>query len=295
MSSLKIWVEATRPKTLPASLVPVFLASSLAYADGFFDWLPATICMVFALLVQIGTNFANDYMDAIKGTDTDKRLGPRRAVATGLIQPYAMKRAAILMLAFSFCLGLTLIPFGGWWLLYVGLASVACAWLYTGGPYPFAYNGLGDVFVVLFFGFVAVGCSYYVQTGTVSVDALLLGLSCGALVNNLLVVNNYRDLEEDRIAKKRTLVVLLGRRFAQLQYQVSVLLAGGSVVCFWLFGYGFYVLSALVPIVWGLLLGLRLKTAESFEDFLGLLKGSAIVVLTYGILFSAGLLLYAFV
>ena len=295
MFSLSIWFEAARPRTLPASLVPVLLASSMAFVDGCFYWLPAVICLAFALLIQIGTNFANDYLDGVKGTDTEKRLGPRRAVASGLVKPVTMKRATILVLAFGFCMGLGLIPFGGWWLLVVGVASVACAWLYTGGPYPLAYNGLGDVFVILFFGFVAVGCSYYVQTGTFSSNVLLLGMGCGVLVNNLLVVNNYRDLEEDRAAQKCTLVVRFGRRFAWIQYEVSVLLAGVVVLYFWAKGYGVYVLLALVPVVYGLVLGRRLGVAESVREFLSVLQGSAKVVLGYGILFSAGLVLYVFV
>ena len=294
MSSLSIWLEATRPKTLPAALTPVLLATSLAYVDGHFNGLPAAICLAFAVLVQIGTNFANDYLDGIKGTDTEKRLGPRRAVATGLIKPAVMRQATILVLAIGFCLGLGLIPFGGWWLLIVGVASVACAWLYTGGPYPLAYNGLGDVFVVLFFGLVAVGCTYYVQVGTISRDALLLGIGCGLLVNNLLVVNNYRDLEEDRAAQKRTLVVCFGRRFALIQYLVSVLLSGAAILYFWFVGYGVWVLFAILPVACGLVLGRRLEFAESAGDFLHVLKGSAKVVLAYGILFSAGLVLPAF-
>lgn len=291
MISFRIWFEATRPKTLSAALVPVLLASSLAYADGYFNWLPAIICLIFALLVQIGTNFANDYLDGIRGTDTEKRLGPRRAVATGLIKPVVMQRAAILVLVTGFFVGLGLIPFGGSWLIWVGLASVACAWLYTGGPYPLAYNGLGDVFVVLFFGFVAVGCSYYVQAVTISLDVLLLGLGCGVLINNLLLVNNYRDLEEDRVAQKHTLVVLLGRNIAKIQYQLSVLLAGGVVLKFWFSGYGPYVLITLSAVFYGLNSGRKLEVAEDAEDFLEVLKATAKVVLIYGILLSAGLIL----
>jgi 1,4-dihydroxy-2-naphthoate octaprenyltransferase len=293
MSSFNIWLEATRPKTLPAAVVPVLLASSLAYADGALDWRPAAICLAFALLIQIGTNFANDYLDGIKGTDTAARLGPRRAVAAGLIAPATMKRATILVLAVGFCVGLGLIPFGGWWLLAAGVASVVCAWCYTGGPYPLAYNGLGDVFVVLFFGFVAVGCTYYVQAGTISRDVVLLGLGSGLLVNNILVVNNYRDLDEDRAARKRTLVVLLGRRFAQMQYYASALLGGAVVVSFWALGYGAFVLFALLPVVYALVLGGRLSVAEGPQDFLEALKGSAKVVAAYGVLFSAGLVLGA--
>lgn len=267
------------------------LASSLAYADGAFDWRAAGICLAFALLIQVGTNFANDYLDGIKGTDTEARLGPRRVVAAGLITPCTMRRATILVLGFGFCVGLGLIPYGGWWLLAVGVASVICAWCYTGGPYPLAYNGLGDVFVVLFFGFVAVGCTYFVQTGTISRELVLLGLGCGLLVNNILVVNNYRDLDEDRAARKRTLVVLLGRRFAQIQYYVSALLAGAVVVGFWLGGSGPFVFLALLPVLYALLLGARLSIAERPLDFLEALKGSAKVVAAYGVLFSAGLVL----
>ena len=291
MSSANIWFEAMRPKTLPAAVVPVMLASSLAYADGAFDWRAAAICLAFALLIQIGTNFANDYLDGIKGTDTEARLGPRRAVAAGLIAPRTMRRATILVLAAGFCVGLGLISFGGWWLLVVGVASVACAWLYTGGPYPLAYNGLGDVFVVLFFGFVAVGCTYFVQTGTTSPEVVLLGLGCGLLVNNILVVNNYRDLDEDRAARKRTLVVLFGRRFAQMQYYASALLAGAVVLGFWAIGYGPFVLVALLPVLYAVLLGARLSAAEGPVEFLAALKGSAKVVAAYGVLFSGGLLL----
>ncbi|MEM8866778.1 MAG: 1,4-dihydroxy-2-naphthoate polyprenyltransferase [Verrucomicrobiota bacterium] len=291
MSDLKIWLEATRPKTLPAALSPVLLGSAAAHAVGAFDWRAATICLLFALLIQIGTNFANDYLDGVKGTDTPDRIGPRRAVAEGLIAPEVMKRATIGVLALGFCIGLGLIPFGGWALLLVGGASVACAWLYTGGPYPLAYNGLGDVFVVMFFGFIAVACTFYVQVGQVTSDVLLLGLSCGLLVNNILVVNNYRDLEEDLKARKRTLIVLLGRDFGLMQYVVSTSLAGGVVLWFVLRGYGLAVLLGLIPVVLSLRLSLLLRKASSAEDFLELLKLSGIVVALFGLCVSLGFVL----
>ncbi|MEC7235488.1 MAG: 1,4-dihydroxy-2-naphthoate polyprenyltransferase, partial [Verrucomicrobiota bacterium] len=227
MATLQIWFEASRPKTLPAAVAPVVLGTAMAHSDGQLHLVPATICLAFALLVQIGTNFANDYLDSIKGTDTDARLGPRRAVAAGLVSASTMRWAAIVILAFAFCLGLSLIHFGGWSLLAVGISSVLCAWFYTGGPYPLAYNGMGDVFVVLFFGLIAVGCTYFVQAGFVSHEVILLGLSCGLVINNILVVNNYRDIDEDIRANKRTLVVLLGRRWALVQYGLSLIFAGG--------------------------------------------------------------------
>ena len=135
----------------------------MAYHDGLFNWIPSLICLSFALLIQIGTNFANDYLDGVKGTDTEARIGPLRAVASGSVQPLAMRRAALTVLALAFILGLSLIFYGGWWMLLVGASSVICAWLYTGGPYPLAYNGLGDLFVILFFGLIAVACTYFVQ------------------------------------------------------------------------------------------------------------------------------------
>jgi 1,4-dihydroxy-2-naphthoate octaprenyltransferase len=292
MSLIKVWLEATRPKTLPAAVAPVLLGTAMAYAHGAASWAAASICLAFALLIQIGTNFANDYLDGIRGTDTDARLGPQRAVAAGLIAPAVMRRATVVVLAIGFCVGLALIPFGGWWLLAVGVASVACAWLYTGGPYPLAYNGLGDVFVVLFFGLIAVGCTYYVQTLTMNVDVLLLGAGCGLLVNNILVVNNYRDLVEDRQANKRTVVVLFGRKYALGQYLVSALFAGLAVT--WIYFRGdvsSVVLLGWLPVALSIRYALQLPAAETAADYLIALKGSAQVVAIYGLLVSIGLIL----
>lgn len=293
MASFKIWFEATRPKTLSAAVAPVMLGSAAAFSVGGFDLLAAGICLGFAVLIQIGTNFANDYLDGVNGTDTEERIGPRRAVAEGLIAPAMMLRATIAVLALGFCLGLALIPFGGWWLLGVGLASVACAWLYTGGPFPLAYNGLGDVFVVLFFGFVAVGCTFYVQIGELQPDILWLGLGVGLLVNNILVVNNYRDFAEDRKTGKRTLIVLLGRRWGLCQYGGSTLVAGAVVVGFYGAGYSVEVLGGLIPVGYSLYLLRSLSAAASSDDFLVALRGSGLVVAGYGVLFGLGLVLAA--
>lgn len=199
------------------------VGSALAYNAGALEGLPALLCLVFALLVQVGTNFANDYLDGIRGSDTEKRLGPQRAVASGLVPAGRMKFAAIAVLLVAFTMGLALILFGGWWLLLVGIASVLCALCYTGGPYPLACNGLGDVFVILFFGFVAVGCTYFVQAGLINADVLWSGLACGLLINNILVVNNYRDADEDRAFAKKTLAVRFGRNFAKWQYRLTLI------------------------------------------------------------------------
>ena len=291
VSKVHIWLEATRPKTLPAAITPVLLGTAAAWADGGFDWRAASICLAFALLVQIGTNFANDYLDGIKGTDTEERIGPRRAVASGLVAPQTMKRATFFVLALAFCVGLGLIPFGGWWLLAVGVASVLAAWGYTGGPYPLAYNGLGDVFVILFFGFIAVGCTYYVQVGRVTPDVLLLGLGCGLLVNNILLVNNYRDVAEDLAAGKNTLVVRFGRGFALKCYMLASLIAGGVALWFSWRGFGAWVLLAVLPSGFSWMQVRRLKAAQTPLDFLAALKSAGLVVAAYGLLFSVGLFL----
>jgi 1,4-dihydroxy-2-naphthoate octaprenyltransferase len=290
MATLQIWFEASRPKTLPAAVAPVVIGTAMAHSDGHLHLLPAAICLAFALLVQIGTNFANDYLDGIKGTDTGARLGPRRAVAAGLVSASTMKWAAIGILAFAFCLGLSLIHFGGWYLLAVGLCSVLCAWFYTGGPYPLAYNGMGDVFVVLFFGLIAVGCTYFVQALQITVDVLLLGLACGLVTNNILVVNNYRDLEEDILASKRTLVVMMGRRFAQIQYLGSTVLAAAILLVLALKQHAFWLGLAGVPLSYGVVIGARLHRLSTADEFLKVLKASGVIVAAFGILVSVGLL-----
>ncbi|MGZ0655542.1 1,4-dihydroxy-2-naphthoate polyprenyltransferase [Coraliomargarita sp. W4R72] len=289
MASLQIWLEATRPKTLPAAVAPVLLGTAMAYRLGQMHLLPAVICLAFALLVQVGTNFANDYLDGVKGTDTDARLGPRRAVATGLIAPATMKWATIGILAFAFCLGLSLIYFGGWWLLGIGIASVVCAWIYTGGPFPLAYNGLGDIFVVLFFGLIAVGCTFYVQTGFIGWEVVLLGLACGLIVNNILVVNNYRDIDEDRQANKHTLVVLLGRRWGLLQYGLSLGFAGAVLGCLAYQSFGRMILLGCLPVGYGFVLLLKLAKASTPMDFLAALKAAALTVVAFSLLVSLGL------
>jgi 1,4-dihydroxy-2-naphthoate octaprenyltransferase len=287
---LRIWLESTRPKTLPAALCPVMVGSALAYHDGFFHWIPSLICLCFALLIQIGTNFANDYLDGVKGTDTDARIGPRRAVASGCIQPLVMKRAALSVLALAFILGLSLIFYGGWWLLFVGISSVACAWLYTGGPHPLAYNGLGDLFVILFFGLIAVGCTYFVQASQITVDALLLGLACGLVTNNILVVNNYRDLEEDRLASKRTLVVIMGRRFAQIQYLGSTVLAAAILLVLTSEQDALWLGLAGIPLSYSVVIGARLHRLSTADEFLVVLKASGLIVAAFGVLVAVGLL-----
>ena len=224
-SRWKIWASAARPRTLPAAVAPVLVGSGLAWRDGRFDGRAAGLCLAFSLLVQIGTNFANDYYDFIKGADTAARVGPRRAVAAGLISPRTMRTAMWGTFAAAFVCGLGLIWWGGPWLLLIGLVSILAGVAYTGGPFPLGYHGLGDVFVFIFFGLVAVCATYFVQTGRVILDAFLAAVPIGLLTANILVVNNYRDMETDAVAGKRTLVVRFGRGFARAQFIGSLVIA----------------------------------------------------------------------
>lgn len=206
---------------MPAAIAPVMAATALAWHDGVFHGAAALTCLAFAVLIQIGTNYANDYYDFVKGADTAARVGPRRAVAAGLIAPATMKRAMMAVFTAAFLVGLSLLQFGGWPLLVIGVLSIVCGVAYTGGPYPLAYHGWGDVFVFIFFGLVAVAATYFVQAGTVSTGAWLVGAGIGALATNILVVNNYRDIETDRVAGKRTTAVRFGPVFAQLQFALG--------------------------------------------------------------------------
>lgn len=221
----KAWLEAARPRTLPASLSPVLLGCALAYRDGVFQWIPALLCVGVALLAQIASNFANDYFDFKKGADGANRLGPERAVAQGWITPKAMLIGTFVTLGFSCLMGCGLLFYGGWWLIGVGLAIALCVLAYSAGPFPLAYNGLGDVCVVLFYGVVPVCFTYYVQALSFSLLAFLLSLAVGFLSANILIVNNYRDYAQDRAAGKRTSIVLFGRRFGRVAYLVNGLIA----------------------------------------------------------------------
>ena len=217
----RVWVEAMRPRTLSAALAPVLVGTALAWRTGEAKGGAAASCLGFALLIQIGTNFANDYYDFLKGADTAERVGPRRAVASGLIAPATMRTAMIVVFAAAFLLGLTLLSYGGWPLLVIGVASIACGIAYTGGPYPLAYHGLGDLFVFLFFGLVATGATAFVQTGRVTAASLVAGAAVGAVATTLLVANNYRDVETDAKAGKRTLLVRWGRSYGRTQFAIA--------------------------------------------------------------------------
>jgi 1,4-dihydroxy-2-naphthoate octaprenyltransferase len=287
-SSLSIWLSATRPRTLPAAVAPVIVGSALAWHDGKFEAGAAALCLVFALLVQIGTNFANDYYDFVKGADTAARVGPRRAVAAGLIAPATMKGAMVAVFAAAFLTGLGLIAWGGPWLMSVGVASILCGYAYTGGPYPLGYHGLGDVFVFIFFGLVAVSATYFVQTGRITAEVWLAAVPIGLLAANILVVNNYRDVETDVVAGKRTLVVRLGRGFARAQFAFSLVVALAVPVLFVLRGHRAWCLLplAIAPLAWKHTR--RLKESKSPSELIALLGDTGKLLALYAVLFAVG-------
>jgi len=226
--ALRVWVLAARPKTLTAAVAPVLVGTGLAVHYGVAAGGPALAALLGAVLIQIGTNLANDYYDFLRGGDAADRVGPVRVTQAGLVPPATVRRATILTLSAALVPGLYLVWVGGWPIVLIGVASIACAVLYTGGPFPLAYHGLGDVFVFIFFGLVAVGGTYYVQAGSWPPDALIAGAALGALSTALLVVNNLRDIETDARAGKRTLAVRLGRRGTRAEY--ALLLAAAAAL-----------------------------------------------------------------
>ena len=216
---------AARPKTLPAAAAPVFVGTAMACAGGGFHALSATCALLAALLIQVGTNLANDYFDHAKGTDTPDRLGPTRVSQAGLVAPRKVLAATVLVFALACVPGLYIVIRGGWPFVVVGLVSISCGVLYTAGPYPLGYLGLGDLFVLIFFGPVAVAGTYYVQAQSLPGPVLLAGLGPGLLSVAILTVNNLRDVDQDRIAGKRTLPVRFGRGFAKAEYLACFLAA----------------------------------------------------------------------
>lgn len=226
MSPARAWLLVSRPATLPAAAVPVFVGIGAAISEG-ANLRPFVfaITLVCALLIQIGTNFANDYSDFHRGADHEGRLGPVRVTQSGLITQEGVRRGIVVAFGLAALLGAWLAWIGGWPIIVIGVLSIISGLAYTGGPFPFGYHGLGDIFVFVFFGLVAVTGTAFLQTGAWSLFALLLSIPIGLLVTNILVVNNLRDLPTDRAANKRTLATRVGDRATRLQYALFVVLS----------------------------------------------------------------------
>ena len=219
--TIKIWIECARLRTLPVSVAGVIMASGIAVLYHRFEWLPALLCFAFAVLAQVVSNFANEYYDFLRGTDKKGRVGPRRGVTEGDITPGQLLRATIGTLAVACAVGCCLIPFGGWWLIPVGILIAVFAFAYSAGPYPLSYHGLGDVAVLVFFGLVPVNLTFYLQAGYFAPLAILASVTIGLMGVNVLLVNNYRDVDDDREAHKRTTVVIFGRKVASAAYLIN--------------------------------------------------------------------------
>ncbi len=220
--ALSCWLIATRPRTLSAAVVPVLVGSALAYRAGCFSLAVAITTLVDAVLIQVGTNLANDYYDFVGGADTEVRLGPTRVTQAGLIAPRSVRNAALATLAVAAAVGCRLVELGGWPILAIGVASLAAALAYSAGPFPLAHNGLGEAFVFAFFGVIAVNGTVFLQCGGLWPAAIASSIPVGCLATAILVVNNLRDVETDRAAGKRTLAVRFGARFARAEYVTLV-------------------------------------------------------------------------
>lgn len=287
-NSVKAWLLATRPKTLTGAAVPVMMGLALAWADLHFNWVAGVLCVLFAFIMQIDANLINDYFDWRKGTDDDRRLGPRRACAQGWVTPSAMRWAIGVTTLAACCIGLPLVCYGGMAMIWIGVACVVFCFLYT---LLLSYMGLGDLLVLVFFGLVPVCATYYLQTGGVTGQVVLSSLACGLVIDTLLVVNNYRDREGDRRVGKRTLVVLIGERAAEWLYLALGVVAVALGVVFLFSGRW---LTFFLPM--GYLL-LHLRTYHKMKKIkrgkaLNLILGeNARNMFIYGLLFCGGVVL----
>lgn len=285
------WILAARPKTLPAAVSPVLVGSALALADGHFALGPALACLVAALLLQIGSNIANDYFDHVKGADTADRIGPLRVTAGGLLPPAEVRGGMIAVFGLAAAIGVYLIVVGGWPILVVGVASIAAAVTYTGGPKPFGYLGLGDLAVFIFFGPVAVAGTYYVQALTLTATALIASLPLGALITAILVVNNLRDVDTDRRAGKYTLAVRYGRRAARIEYAALLAVSYLSLVPLALDSGSGWLIVPVLSLPPAVQLLAVVGRAEDGPTLNHALAGTARLTLLFALLLAAGFLL----
>lgn len=306
ISQTRAWLLAFRPHTIPASASPVVVGTALAFHDGVFATGPAVAALLGAILLQIGTNLANDYFDYEKGVDTEDAPGYVRATQSGLIPARRVLGGAVACFGLAFLIGIYLVAVGGLPIVVVGLASIASGFAYSGGPYPIGYHGLGDLFTFVFFGLVAVTGTYYVQAasyaaelfpmwvppGTITLDVLVGSLSMAGLITGILVVNNIRDLEDDERAGKHTLAVLLGYRWSRLEYVALVSLS--YLVPFWFLarsGYGVEILLPLLTLPIAVSATRTLLRETSTEALNPVLERTGQLTATYAALFAVGVVI----
>ena len=286
----QIWWLAIRPRTLPAAASGVVMGSALAWYDGLFQWLPAFVALCVALLLQIGSNVANDVFDFERGADTSERQGPLRVTQAGLLSPSQVKRGMWIIFALAAICGLYLAYLRGWVIIAIGLAAIISAIAYTGGPFPLGYYGLGDLFVFIFFGVAAVTGTYYVQVGSVSTAAWWMSVPVGLIITAILVVNNLRDLENDRKAGKHTLAVRLGVRGTRIEYVACMAIAYLLLPALVLFNIvpAFSLLTWLsLSLAWKTL---RLVLTHEGRPLNAALAGTGQTAFVYSVLFWVGIL-----
>lgn len=296
-TGLRVWWLAARPKTLPAAMSGVIVATALAWRDGGFSLGPAMAAFAIALLLQIGSNLANDVYDDEKGADTEDRLGPQRATAQGWLTRSQVKRGMAVVFVVAFVLGLYLTWVRGWFVLVIGISAIVAAIAYTGGPYPLGYHGLGEVFVFIFFGPAAVVGTYWVQTGEAPISIWIVSSAIGLLITAILVVNNLRDIEQDRVAGKHTIAVRIGTKatkgewllFVALAYLVVVAAVAAEVAVpgSSLIGWGALAALASLPIAWST--G-RIVFTQTGRVLNQALAATGKLALAFGVLLSAGVI-----
>jgi 1,4-dihydroxy-2-naphthoate octaprenyltransferase len=291
VSPRQAWIMAARPKTLPAAAAPVIAGTAVAYATNNFNLLPALAALLGALLLQIGANFANDFQDFKKGADTAERLGPTRVTSAGLLTTRQVSNGMWLVFGLAMLDGLYLLTVGGWPIIAIGLASIVAAIAYTGGPFPLGYNGLGEVFVFIFFGLVAVVGTYYVQANTVTALAWWVAIPIGMLASGILAINNLRDLPTDRKVGKHTLAVRFGQAGARAEYFVLLAIAYLVPLIIWAIGLAsFWVLLTWLSfaLAWPLIQIVRTQEGRILNKVLG---GTGRLELVYSILLALGLVI----
>ena len=290
-NSPKAWMLAARPKTLSGAAIPVMLGSALAGIYGHFQLLPCILCFLFAFLMQIDANFINDLYDYLKGADREDRLGPERVVVNGWVTVKQMKRAILITTLAAAVIGVFLLYYGGWEMLPVGVCCIVFAFLYTTGPYPLAYHGWGDVLVIVFFGFVPVGCTYYVMAHDWNTSVTMVSLASGLIIDTMLMINNFRDRDQDRVSGKRTVVVRFGARAGLCMYYLLGMLA--CWCCFWFLALGKFwaVVLPQIYLLPHIMTTLKMAKLNRGKELNALLGETSRNMLIFAILLTAGMLI----
>ena len=283
---IRCWIEAMRLRTLPVSVAGVIAGTGCAIMLDSFKALPAFLCLLFAILAQIAANFGNEYYDYKNGIDRKGRAGFRRGVTEGEIDPQSMKRATFLVLALAAAVGCTMLLYGPWWLVIVGVLIMIFALAYSAGPYPLSHHGLGDLAVVIFFGIIPVTFTCFLQTGNMEGMTIIIptSVAVGLLAANVLIVNNYRDMEDDAAVGKRTTVVIFGRRFMGLAYLLSGIAGMALMIPVWASLISWALTVPLIYIILHIKVWLKLREATG-AGLNPLLGRTAVNLLIFSVLF----------